>query len=296
MDDRVFYTIKIDCEPLAAKSPACGGPESWEVSERTIKRLAHICRERELVEGCEFHLTPEAAKAHPDLFRALRDEGFGVGIQPNVPVFRYPTYDKDLGCYSPDEQREALRLAFADWQEAVGGTPCAFTSCCNSMSDDTLPILDEMGVRQVCVSGPGRYLPDRPDKSWAGVFPYPHHASAKSKLICGSLDVYAFPATVEVVRQNEPNWPKDLRPERPVSEETHASYRQVIRDNLWRMQAMNVPVRYIRHSGHNTGRVNFENFEFVIDAIREISGELGLRVVPAHLEDIHREADALGAY
>ena len=64
----------------------------------------------------------------------------------------------------------------------------------------------------------------------------------------------------------------------------------------WPRWPKRLTYNYLRHNGHNTGRVNFENFGFVIDAIREISAELGLRVVPAHLEDLHRNADALGAY
>jgi len=32
--DRLYFLYAVDCEPLKDKSPACGGPSSWEASEK----------------------------------------------------------------------------------------------------------------------------------------------------------------------------------------------------------------------------------------------------------------------
>ena len=37
--NKIYFSYFVDCEPLAAKSPRCGGPASWEVSERTVRAI-----------------------------------------------------------------------------------------------------------------------------------------------------------------------------------------------------------------------------------------------------------------
>ena len=121
--DKLYFIYRVDCEPLAAKSPACGGPASWAVSERAILRYAEIFRARGLLHGLSFETTPEAGKEHRDLLLALHREGCGLGLQLNVPGFRFPKYKHDLGFYEREEQRQILEEATADFAAAFGFAP-----------------------------------------------------------------------------------------------------------------------------------------------------------------------------
>ncbi|MBM4044052.1 MAG: hypothetical protein FJ279_02980 [Planctomycetes bacterium] len=55
--DKLYFIYRVDCEPLAAKSPMCGGPSSWAVSERAILRYAEIFRARGMLHGLSFDVT-----------------------------------------------------------------------------------------------------------------------------------------------------------------------------------------------------------------------------------------------
>lgn len=299
-ENRLFLNVAIDCEPLAERSPQCGGPRSWEVSERTIHALAELARELNLVQGFEFHATPEAAKAHSTLLNELYEEGFALGIQPNVPGFRYPTYPKDLGYYDREEQHEILRLATEDWQQALGRTTTTYTACCGSCSDDTAGLLAELGYREWRKPSAGRFRSDRPDWVTHGMFPYPHHANRKHRLLMGDLDLYIIPCTGHpegLDAEGKPSGrPVDLRSERPVTEETRASYREIVDKSIERMLVCGVPVKAIEVGTHNTELAHIENLRYVCQYAREAADRQGLKWVPCSLKQLHHEADALGAF
>ncbi len=262
-DRRLFWFSCYDLEPIAARSPQCGGPETWAESEAKIKEIAEAFRSRGVVQACLLNATPEAAKVHADLLRSLAAEGFHIGIQPNVPAFRYPTYDRDLGLYSAQEQREIIKLALADFEDALGMTTTTYTPCCGSRSNDTHPILAELGFRQVRMPAPGRWDPSRPDRCTVGVFPAPYHASAKHRLLAGDLDLYVFPNTGDKTGkyQRKPGYPADLRGEYEVGEETWRMYREIIDTHLQLLLALDVPVKWINSNGHNTARCAIENVD-----------------------------------
>ncbi len=199
MDDRLFLLILVDCEPLAAKSPACGGPSSWKISEKTILRFADFARRHGIVDGVGFHATPEAAKAHSELLTSLASEGFELGIQPNIPGFRYPTYKYDLGQYPKERQMEILTQAKEDWEEALHCSTTNYTACCGSMTNDTPEILVKLGYRQWHAPAPGRFDPERPDRCTVGLFPYPHHCHRRNRLLSGDLELYVIPGTSELI-------------------------------------------------------------------------------------------------
>lgn len=299
-DNRLFFNVAVDCEPLAAKSPQCGGPASWEVSETTICAIADVARELGMVSGFEFHSTPEAAKEHSSLLNDLCKEGFAMGVQPNVPGFRYPTYDRDLGNYGRDEQREILRLATEDWQAALGMTTTTYTACCGSCSDDTAELLHELGYREWRKASAGRYRPDRPDWVSYGMFPYPHHANRHHRLLAGDLDVLIVPCTGHPdylgVDGQYTGRPADLRSERPVTEETRASYREIIDGNIERMLVCDVPVKLIEVGTHNTESVHVENLRYVCEYAHEAAQRSGLTFTLCSLAQLHKEADAMGGF
>jgi len=285
-----------DCEPLAARSPQCGGPQSWQESEEKVLEITELYRARGLLDALSFHLTPEAAKAQPELYQGLRDKGVYLGIQPNVPGFRYPTYDRDLGLYSPDEQREIIRLAKEDFEEALGFGTETYTTCCGSRSHETASILVEIGYTVYRPPGPGRLDRSRPDKVTVGLFPFPYKASAKHMCLAGELDLLCIPTTVDLSGKYwRSDWcPNDLRGENPVSDETRTMFRHIIDTTIELGQLMGVPVNNIQIVGHNTARCAAENIAYALDYVCEAAEREGLKLVPISPARIREEADRVG--
>ncbi len=292
VEKKLFFIYSIDCEPLAEKSPACGGPASWDVSARTIERFGEVFRRRGLLSALCFHTTPEAGKAHTDLLLALHREGCGLGIQPNVPGFRYPKYQYDLGFYDRDEQRRILEEATQDFADAFGFSPQSYTPCCGSKNKHTYPLLASLGYRQVREVGAGRYFPDRPDRCTFGSFPFAHWASAEHPLLTGDLPLYIIPGTVELWPAREGR-PSDLRAEAPVCEETRERFKRIIDDAIEMQKHLGHPIKAVVVGSHNTERVHFENVEFVIDYTQEAAAREDLEFAPAHCGQVREAAEAL---
>lgn len=70
--------------------------------------------------------------------------------------------------------------------------------------------------------------------NWWGSWSYPHHASSKSKLIPGNLNVFEVPITcgVAMFLEEDRNKPLDLRVETPVAlaGEDRGVLRQIIEE------------------------------------------------------------------
>lgn len=291
MDRKKLHLIaKYDCEPLRERSPQCGGPATWDESERAILGIAKLYTDRGLEHGCTFALTPEAAAAHPDLFRSLRDYGFNIEMQPNIPAFRYPTYERDLGLYSAAEQRDIIRLALSDFEDALGFSTTGYAPCCGSRSDATAPILAELGFQVLWMPATGRYPPDRPDKMTIGMFPFPHRASALHRCLAGDLDLMVIPSSGDITGKHSrsPGVPADLRGEWPVSKESHAMYRGIVDNWIQLGLDLGVPAITIRPTGHNTANCKLENVAYVLDYITHAAEGRNLQVVPATPADIHQ--------
>ena len=294
MPEKLYLNCGVDCEPLQEKSPMCGGPESWEVSEQTILRFVQLFTENDLLAGLSFHPTPEAAAAHPDLLSDLKGRGIEIGIQPNVPGFRFPTYDLDLGCYDRDAQRKILGEALEDFQDALGFLPEVYTACCGSKSRDTYPLLMELGFRVSRAPVAGRYLSDRPDRCTMGMFPYPHWAS-DHHVIAGCRPLYVVPMTGDITAIGRDRRPPDLRPEREPNDETRAGYRHIVDMNLEVMRLIDAPVKAIVIGTHNTGRVHFDNLQYVLDYVREKAASEGMELAPISALGLRAVAEAMGA-
>jgi len=290
MDENLYFHIGIDAEPLEETSP-CGGFLTWEESERVIKKWLELFRRRNLVKGAGFYLTPEAAKAHTELFKDLKEEGFEIGIQPNVPAFRYPKYKYDLGYYDEEMQRQIIGEAIEDFYNALGFKPETYTPCCGSRNEHTYLILIEYGIKQIRVPVPGRYFSDRPDRLTIGYFPYPHWASSHH-LIPGCLPLFVIPITGKLMVKRD-KWVPDLRPEREPTEETRESYKEIIDENIEIMKMGKVPIKSIAIGTHNTRHVHFENIEFVIDYIYEKAEREGLKIVPIQPPKLRQIAEKL---
>lgn len=289
--NRLYFLYCVDCEPLMAKSPACGGPSTWGVSEQAITQFAEIFRARGLMQGLSYHTTPEAGKAHRDLLLALQRDGCDIALQLNVPGFRYPKYKHDLGFYDREEQRQILEEATEDFADTFGFAPETYTACCGSRNKHTHPLLVSLGYRQSRAVGSGRYFTDRPDRCSVGQFPFPHWASAEHQLIAGSLPLYIIPGSVELSCTRGQR-PFDLRPESPPTPETHQRYRSIIDQRLEVQKLLDLPVKVIVAAGHNTERVHFENAEFVVDYVCDAAERENMQLVPANCPMVRHAAVA----
>ena len=297
MSSSMLYLMgTYDCEPLAARSPQCGGPQSWQESEEKVLEITDLYRSRGLLDALSFHLTPEAAKGQPDLYKDLRDQGVYIGIQPNVPGFRYPTYDRDLGLYSPDEQREIVRLAKEDFEEALGFGTETYTTCCGSRSNETAAILVETGYTVYRPPGPGRMSRSRPDKTTVGMFPFPYKASARHMCLAGELDLLCIPTTVDLSgRYRRSDWcPNDLRGENPVSDETREMFRHITDTTIELGRLLGVPLNNIQVVGHNTARCAAENIAYALDYVREAAEREGLKLAPISPAGLRQAATEAG--
>jgi hypothetical protein len=291
LSDKLYFTYFVDCEPLKEKSPRCGGPASWEVSERTVRSIRAVFQSRKLERALTFNLTPEAAKAHAPMWREWHEQGVNLGIQPNVPGFRYPQYACDLGEYDEATQRRIIQEATEDFASAIGFRPTSYCACCGSKSPVTLRLLYEAGYRQHISPSPGRYLPQRPDRCTIGLFPFPHWGNARHHLLPGNLPICIIACSSDF-SSGRGKVPQDLRSEYPVSAETHEHYRRVIDWNIEVSSLIQAPVRAIVGATHNSERVNIPNVEFVLDYVQEAAQQAGLELVPASFPDIRAALEA----
>ncbi len=293
---RLYLMGTYDCEPLAAKSPQCGGPQTWQESEEKVLEITEIYRREGLLEALSFHLTPEAARAQAELYKGLHEQGVYMGIQPNIPGFRYPTYDRDLGLYPPAQQREIIRLAKEDFEEAMGFGTITYTTCCGSRSNETASILVEMGYKVYRPPGPGRLDKSRPDKTTVGMFPFPFRASAQHMCLAGDLDLLCIPTTVDITgKYRRSAWcPNDLRGENPVGEETWEMYRYIINTNIELGLELGVPLVTIQVVGHNTAQCHGENIARALDYVRQAADKYEMELVPISPAGLREEAERVG--
>jgi peptidoglycan/xylan/chitin deacetylase (PgdA/CDA1 family) len=294
----LFFTYTMDCERIAQESYLKNGAPSWEISERAILGMAEVLQAKGMKGG--FYPTPATAERQADVFHDLAAQGFEIGLQLHCDSFRNGEYTQYLGQYDRDEQQEILTLAKADWEAALGMRLKSFRSGFLSANDHTFPILAELGVKQSSSSKPGRYGVQTASLWW-GACPFAHHASARSRLICGDLDLYEIPVTRHPRKWSTPsaNEPYDLRPD---SGHPIALYYDILDEAIDEMIKMDPPIKTIVGITHNTvDYLDQENpkrviLEAQIDYVRHAAAERGLTLVPATLAEIHQAADKAGAF
>ena len=289
--DKVHFIFKVDCEPLRALSPMCGGPETWDESEAAVSAIREVFEVHGLRHALTFFPTPEAARAHAPMWREWMAEGVGLGIQPNVPGFRFPTYDKDLGQYDESTERQIIGEAIDDYSDALGFRPSSYVPCCGSRSPATARLLVEAGFRQMGSPSPGRYFPDRADRCNVGIFPFPHWGNSRHHLLPGWLPLCVVPNSSDLTGGRGVR-PTDLRAEAAVGEETQARFRRIIDDAIELSGLIEAPVRTVVGNTHNTRFMHIENVAYVADYVREAVELAGLDLVPASFPDIREALEA----
>lgn len=311
---KLFFNYSIDCEtPLntpytqgTERRADFGGPESWDYAARSVTGFIEQMKSLDVAEGTSLFVYPDVARHQRSLFRAASDAGVEVALHLNGLRYSKLTGDKAkwLGAMTYDEQLDAIRVAKADLEDTLGKPIVGYRACYGSANHDTFAILNSLGFEWGSNSS-RRYRPEFFSK-WCGSWPYPHHASAKSNLICGDLDLYEMPVTsgIDTVFDQRNKQPLDLRVETPVAivGEDRRLIRNVIEENIVDMQRRESPVRAIVGGSHNTSPYNDRthyravNLDFVVKYTRELADVHGMEFAAAKFQTIRDHALAEHAY
>lgn len=290
MDRHTLYVVvSMDCERVTSES-LIGGTESWDMSRRAVLGLAEML-EQEGFQGT-FLPTPDAAARQASLFREVAERGFEVGLQFHCRSFGDLRYDQVLGHYDRDRQREILSLAKDAWEQALGRPMLTYRSGFLSASDDTFPVLAELGVKQTSCSKAGRYRPDIGAR-WLGALPYAHRASATCRLESGDLDLVEVPVSSHPGERFslEPRFdPKDPRPDSAYAPEVYAG---IVDACLHEMALLSPKVATFVVLTHNTLDYGSEvepRRALMLGMLRHLKAkqEEGWTLVPAGLADVRR--------
>lgn len=309
----LFFNYSIDCETPAnteytgpERRPFFRGPETWAFAEASVRGFVERMADLGVGEGATLFVYPDVARHQRALYCQMAEAGIEVALHLNG--LRYSRLRgasaKWLGEMSADEQREALRIAKDDLEQSLGRECRGYRACYGSANRETLRLCAELGFAWSSNSS-NRYRPEF-FANWSGSWPYPHHASAASNLICGDLALFEIPVTVglhlyydESIRQ-----PLDLRVETPpaVVGEGREKLRAVIEENLVEMERRGVPVRAVIGASHNTNpfgdptTYESQNLDWVVRHARTSAAAHGGNFRPASFETITRYAFSIGSY
>lgn len=284
----VYVAVTVDCERVRSESNRNDGTASWEMGEKAVIGLSELL-EAEGMKGT-FLPTPATAAKQAGLFHQVRARGHEVGMQFHCDSFRDLRYTRVLGDYSPEEQRQILTDAKADWEDALGLPLLTYRSGYLSASDATFPIVAELGVRTCSCSKPGRYRPEIAAR-WYGAVPYAHRACRDCRLMPGDLDLVEVPLTSHPMERfaTKPSFdPRELRPD---SRHDAAVYREIVDLALWEMELLTPPVCSIVILTHNTIDYTCRDElprHLLLQTLHHIKdkADQGWQVVPATLSEI----------
>lgn len=310
----LFFNYSIDCEmprntPYtqgAEREPFFHGPKTWEAGEASVRGFVRQMDELGARAGTTLFVYPDVARHQKGLYREMADAGVEIALHLNGLRYSRLTGDKAkwLGAMPRAEQREALRMAKEDLEQTLGRPVLGYRACYGSANTDTQALCDELGFAWASNCS-GRYRPEFAS-NWSGSWPFAHHASRHSNLICGDLNLFEVPLTAglnvyydEAIRQ-----PLDLRVETPPERlgPDRGKLRAVIAEHIVEMDRRQVPVRTIIGISHNTnpfgqpGTFQTETLDWVVRHTRELAAAHGLAFTPASFAAIRAEADGVGSW
>jgi len=312
---KLFFNYSIDCElPLnteytggTEREPFFGGPADWDVAERSVRGFIEVMDRLGMRAGATLFVYPDVAQKQRHLFREMAEAGIEVALHLNG--LRYSRLKgeraKWLGAMGRDEQLEAIRMAKADLEEAIGMACLGYRACYASANSDTFPICQELGFKWTSTSAAGSYQP-HVHARWGYAWRFPYHPSRLNMRVPGDLEIYEMPNTRGFRTLLGGNWnrPLDLRAETPpeTAGRGHAAFRQILIENLDEMGKCDQPVRGIFPASHNTNPFadasshQHGNLVAVCRMTEEIARERGYAFTPSSFLEIRKEADRIGAF
>ncbi|MDO9465024.1 MAG: hypothetical protein Q7J67_06990 [bacterium] len=296
----IFFLFNMDCERIKTESWMNDGCTSWEISEKAIRGMAEVLESKGVIG--EFMPTSDVAKKQKNVFLEMKKRGHGLALQFHADSFRDLKYTKHLGFYNYEEQKEIISLAKQDWEDALGIPVTTFRTGYNTANDHTMPVVAEIGFNQISSGSPGEYYKDVA-RNWVGLYPYPHHCSSKSRLICGDLELYNLltPSVhpTKYMHKGRSFMKQRLVVDRMFSEEI---YKDIIISCIEEQLLMGQPIKVIQAATHNTFDYLDKNLpqrkvmEFIIDYTKQVCKEKGLNFVPSTYDRVHQEADKIDAF
>jgi hypothetical protein len=308
-----FFNYSIDCElpPNTTytgpeRRPFFHGPPTWEFAEAAVRGFIERMRDLGVGAGASLFVYPDVARHQKSLYREIAASGVEIALHLNG--LRYSRLQGDsaqwLGEMSEAAQREALRIAKADLEDALGQPCLGYRACYGSANHDTLRLCDELGFVWSSNSSQ-RYRPEF-CANWSGSWPYAHHASRHNNLICGDLRLFEIPVTVglTIYYDDSIRQPLDLRVETPPERlgERREKLRAVLEENIVEMERRDSPVRAIVGASHNTSLYGdrsthqSQNLDWIVRHARELSELHGLEFTPASFMAVTAEGERVGSY
>jgi peptidoglycan/xylan/chitin deacetylase (PgdA/CDA1 family) len=291
----IFVLFTMDCEPARpdvtthAAEMSASGPADYLESERAIRAYCETVKAHGFATTLFAH--PEIAEKHRALLLELQDAGACLGLHLHPYKFGDGRYRHDLGAYAASEQQKMLEEAVAVWEEALGQKPRYFRAGYFSANDNTFRVLQALGFRGGSLSLPGRVLPEH-CSVWAGAALHTHRAHLSFRQLEGNSDFVEIPVAVDLARPVQVGTAGEQGYEWPYVPAQIYDHRQVIGNILDRFQADSPRYPAVVMDTHNDqdyanpGHPSSVNLALILDCIRALCAERGLRPVSATAESL----------
>lgn len=310
----LFFNYSLDCE-LPKDTPYTGGterrsffhgPKTWDDGEASVRGFVRQMDGLGARPGASLFVYPDVARHQKALYTEMAEAGVEIALHLNGLRYSRLLGDKAkwLGAMARAEQREALRIAKEDLEQTLGRPVLGYRACYGSANADTPALCEEIGFAWAS-NASGRHRPEF-GAYWSGSWPFAHHASRHSNLICGDLNLFEIPVTsgLRIYYDEAILQPLDLRAETPPENlgPNREKLRAVIAEHLAEMDRRRVPVRTIAGGSHNTnpfgqaGAFQAQNLAWTVRHARELAAERGMEFAPAHFAAIRDEAVRVGSY
>ncbi len=181
----IHFCWTLDCE---ATQRAVANPE---LGRRSVRGFVDV------VVGAGMRVTlfvlPSEARAYPQLFRQMVEEGVEVGLHYHPQEESHSDY---CGAYSAQDQREMYAHGLRQLSDALGFQPRSFRTGSCSANDATFPVTADLGFTSCSHSMPGRNMANL-CSNWTGAPAHVHYAHAANRLLEGGLDLVEIPVTTD---------------------------------------------------------------------------------------------------
>lgn len=210
----ILLVVTMDCERARTETrDDASGPPDYASSARWIEAYDRLNRDRGL--PVSYFVHPEAAVAHPSLFRDLAQDGACLGLHLHPWKFGDGRWKAHFGGMTAAEQREILIAASGIHESALRQKPLYFRPGTFSANDMTYTVLAELGFRGGSISAPERFYREL-CAIWIGAPADPHRGHAAFRQLAGTLPFADMPLTVdlsEILEKNGRRFCRDLRPD-----------------------------------------------------------------------------------
>jgi hypothetical protein len=279
MMEKLYVVFSMDCERIAAESPP-GGPETWDLSERSITAY------NELLLAAGFPTTlfvvPECGERHADMLCELGRRGVDLGMHLHPQSFLGLQYNKYLGEYDAATQHDLIERGVNMLTSAFGSRPTSFRSGNLSASDDTFPILSELGFRQGSMSIPDRDIAEYV-AHWAGAEPFVHWASATDLGAAGDLPFLELPVTTIPGRMQPNGAPYEMRIEFGSAEEWHIPILEAALLEMERLESEFRAICIFTHNFHDYSDPSDDRNIALHGIVKHLQAMTSYEIVPATL-------------